>query len=191
MYYIYIIYYIYYILIYIYIYMLYIIYIYFFRTSNFFQGSQEGSGLWFCWVWGGENEIINSAGNTPDTEEKHGNGNINNIATYKGERLEGKFVSSNVINFSRRNLSEAEISLLSKGLKFVPTANKIDRAKLKTELEEYGRKLRLMWHFRNDEKPFSYEKFRPKSTFNPRNKDTVIETYLSSLEERLLDIDFF
>ena len=46
-----------------------------------------------------------------------------------------------------------------------------------------------MWHFRNDEKSFLYEKFRPKSTFNPRNKDTVIETYLSSLEERLLDID--
>ena len=54
------------------------------------------------------------------------------------------------------------------------------------ELEVYGRKLRLMWHFRNDEKRFSYEKFRPKSLFNPRNKDTVIKTYLSSLEERLL-----
>ena len=46
-----------------------------------------------------------------------------------------------------------------------------------------------MWHFRNDEKPFPHEKFRPNSTFNPWNKDTVIETYLSSLEERLLDID--
>ena len=46
-----------------------------------------------------------------------------------------------------------------------------------------------MWHFRNDEKPFPYQKFRPKSTFNLRNKDTVIETYLGSLEERLLDID--
>ena len=135
---------------------------------------------------GVENEIINSAGNTPDIVEKHDNGNINNIATYKGERLGGKFVSSNL---SRRNLSEAEIFLLSKGLKFVPTANKISSAKLKTELEEYGRKLGLMWHFIMDEKPFSYEKFRPKSTFNPRNKDTVIETYLSSLEERLLDID--
>ena len=78
------------------------------------------------------------------------------------------------------------MSLLSKRLKFVPTTNKIDRAKLKMELE---RKLRLLWHFKNDEKPFPYEKFRPKSTFNPRNKDTVIETYLSSLEERLLDID--
>ena len=74
---------------------------------------------------GRENEIINSAGDTPDIEEKHDNGNINNIATYKGERLESKFVSSNVINLSRRNLSEAEISFLSKGLKFVPTADKI------------------------------------------------------------------
>ena len=62
---------------------------------------------------------------------------------------------------------------MSKGLKFVPTANKIDRAKLKTELEEYGRKLRPMWHFRNDEKPFQYDKFRPKSTLNPSNKDTI------------------
>ena len=46
-----------------------------------------------------------------------------------------------------------------------------------------------MWHFRNDEKSFLYEKFRPKSTFNPRNKDNVTETYFRSLEERLLDID--
>ena len=46
-----------------------------------------------------------------------------------------------------------------------------------------------MWHFTNDEKPFSYEKFGSKSIYNSRNKDTVIETYLSSLEERLLDID--
>ena len=122
-------------------------------------------------------------------KKKYDNGNINNIATYKGERLEGKFFSSNVINLSGRNLSEAEISLLSKGLKFVPATNKIDRAKLKTELEEYGRKLWLMWHFRNDEKPFPYEKFRPKSTFNPRNKDVVTETYVTNLEERLLDID--
>ena len=46
-----------------------------------------------------------------------------------------------------------------------------------------------MWHFRNDGIPFPYEKFRPKSKFNPQNKDTVIETYRSWLEKRLLDID--
>ena len=113
----------------------------------------------------------------------------NNIAPQIGVRLEGKFVSKKVINLSRRNLSASEISLLSKGLTFVPTANKIDHAKLKTELEENGRRLRLMWHFRNDERSFAADRFRPKSSFNPRNKDVIIETYLSCLEERLLDIE--
>ena len=46
-----------------------------------------------------------------------------------------------------------------------------------------------MWHFRNEERTFSVDKFRPKSSFNPRNKDTIIETYLSCLEEKLLDIE--
>ena len=55
----------------------------------------------------------------------------NNAASPKKTRLEGKFVSKNVINLSRINLSRSEISLLSKGLKFVPSANEIDRAKLK------------------------------------------------------------
>ena len=71
----------------------------------------------------------------------------------------------------------------------MPSANKIDRAKLKRELEEYGRKFRLKWHFRNDEGTLAAEKFRPKSSFNPRNKDAIIENYLSCFEERLLDIE--
>ena len=72
----------------------------------------------------------------------------------------------------------------------MPTPNRIDKATLKQELEGFGRKLRLMWHFRNDERIFDCNKeFRPKSTFNPKNKDVIIETYLSSLEEKLLDIE--
>ena len=55
----------------------------------------------------------------------------------------------NVANLSRRNLTGSEISLLSKGLNFVPTSNTIDKAKLKMELEALGRILRLKWHFRN------------------------------------------
>ena len=113
----------------------------------------------------------------------------NNIASQAGVKSEGTFFSKNVINLSRRNLSASEISLLSEGLKFVPTNNKIDRAKLKTELEKYGRKLRLRCHFRNDEQSFVADRFRPKFSFNPRNKDIIIETYLSCIEERLLDIE--
>ena len=90
----------------------------------------------------------------------------------------------------QRQLIKTEISLLSKELKFVPTPNRIDNAKPKQELKVFGRKLRLMWHFRNDERLFDCnKKFRSKSTFNPKNKDVIIETYLSCLEEKLLDID--
>ena len=60
-----------------------------------------------------------------------------------GDKLQGSFVSKNVINLSRRNLTDSETCLPSKGLNFVPTSNTIDKAKLKTELEALGRTLRL------------------------------------------------
>ena len=45
------------------------------------------------------------------------------------------------------------------------------------------------WHFRNDEKEFDRKRFKPKPTFNPRNKDAAIEIYLGSLEEKLMNIE--
>ena len=101
-------------------------------------------------------------------------------------QLKGKFVSKNVVNLSKRNLSENEISLLSKGLNFIPACNKVDVARLKLELEQLGRMLRLKWHFRNDKRDIPINPFKTKSTFNHRNKDTAV--YLSSLEEKLLKI---
>ena len=106
-------------------------------------------------------------------------------ATLVNERLKGKFVSPNVVNLSRRNLTNDEISLLSKGLKFVPTPRGINKALIKEELEAYGRKLRLMWHFRNDERELSYDPFKKKSKFDPKRKDAAIELYLSRLEEEI------
>ena len=91
------------------------------------------------------------------------------------KRLQGNFFSKDVVHLSRRNLTGSEISLLSKGLNFVPTSNTIDKAKLKTELEVFGRILRLKWHFRNEETEFDLDQFKSKSTFNLRNKDAVIE----------------
>ena len=69
-------------------------------------------------------------------------------------RLQGNFVSKNVVNLSKQNLTDSEISLLPKGLNFVPTSNTIDKAKLKTEIEALGRVLRLKWQFRNEEREF-------------------------------------
>ena len=78
---------------------------------------------------------------------------------------------------------------MPKGLNFIPTCNKVDVAKLKLELEQFGRMLRLKWHFRNDKIDLPINPFKTKSTFNPRNKDAAIEIYLSSLKENLLEIE--
>ena len=82
---------------------------------------------------------------------------------------------------SKWNLNDAEISLSSKGLIFVPTYKNIDKAELKMELEAFGRMLRLKWHSHNENKDIYRDMFKPKPKFNPRNKDGTIELYLSSL----------
>ena len=79
----------------------------FFKFKYDFNASCYSVVCDFVKLEGGENAIISRAGNTPDIEEKHDNDNTNNMATYKEERLQGKFVNSNVINLSRRNHSEA------------------------------------------------------------------------------------
>ena len=50
---------------------------------------------------------------------------IGNQAILSENRLKGNFVGKNVVNLSKRNLNDAEISLLSKGLNFVRTCNNI------------------------------------------------------------------
>ena len=85
------------------------------------------------------------------------------------------------MNLSRRELSEEDVSLLSKGLKFSPTPTDIDKAKLKEDLEAYKRRMRLKWHFRNNEEEFVPDEnanFRPKSTWQPPKDDPVLENYL-------------
>ena len=112
-----------------------------------------------------------------------------NVAKMLNNRLQGNFASENVVNFSRWNLADSGIFLLSEGLNFVPTSNTKDKAKLKTELDALDRVLRLKWHFRKEENEFDLDQFKPKSIFNLRNKDAAIKVYMSSLEEKLMKIE--
>ena len=128
-------------------------------------------------------ETLEETRNHPSLEKP------SNAATLLDGRYEGKFVSPNVINLSKRHLSKDEISLLPKGLKFIPTPKHINKALIKEELETYGRKLRLMWHYRNEEQEITINPFKKKSKFNPKRKDTAIEIYLSRLEEEIFSLD--
>ena len=109
------------------------------------------------------------------------------ISQPTSNRLEGKFVSKNVVNLSNRILSPAEISLLSKGLKFIPTPSSINKAKIKENLEVFGRKLRLKWHFKDKDNFSPLDPFVEKSKFSPKG-DAMIEVYMSCLEEKILNM---
>ena len=91
------------------------------------------------------NDLVDGTEDLSDPGKQWDNNQNSNTASLNKTKLEWKFVSKNVAHLSRRNLFRSDISMLSKGVKFVPSANKIDRAKLNTELEEYGGKRRLMW----------------------------------------------
>ena len=77
-----------------------------------------------------------------DHSEKHLNEESNEVFTLNG-RIKGTFVSKNVGDLPKWKLAKEEISLLSKRLKFVPTSNHINKAKVKMELEACCRMLRL------------------------------------------------
>ena len=75
-------------------------------------------------------------------EIENGTSKVNNSENIEGARngngnqavlLENRLKSKYVVNLSKWNLNDAEISLLPKGLNFVPSYNNIDKAKLKME----------------------------------------------------------
>ena len=110
------------------------------------------------------------------------------IAEQSNGRLKGYFLSENVFNLSHRQLSKAEVTLLSKGLKLCPTPITIDKSILKEDLKKFGRKLKLKWHYRNDNRIFDPNPFKHKSKFNPPKSDAAIELNLSRLEEKFLNL---
>ena len=81
------------------------------------------------------------------------------------------------------------MSLLSKGLHFVPIPKHLNKALLRKDLEDFRRKLRLKWFFLKDERQFNINPFKQKSKFNPSKNDAAIEFYLSQLEEEILSTD--
>ena len=64
---------------------------------------------------------------------------------------------------SNKVLSQTEISVLEKGLGFVPTGNMINEADLRRDFNEFSRKTRCKWYFRDEpSKDFSeIPAFRP------------------------------
>ena len=52
-----------------------------------------------------------------------------------------------VVNLSSRELTEGEVALLSKGLKFCPTPSDLDRYNLRKDINDFIRRIRLKEYF--------------------------------------------
>ena len=96
-----------------------------------------------------------------------------------------------VVNLSRRELTDSEVSLLSKGLKFCPTPSDLDRYNLRKDTNDFIRRIRLKEYFFNGdnvEGDFSnVPAFRNKSVWCPeRGRELAIEAYAQAVEEEIL-----
>ena len=63
--------------------------------------------------------------------------------------ITGSSVSDYVFNLSKKVLSQTEINVLEKGLGFSPTSSFINEADLRNDFNEFSRKMRCKWYFRN------------------------------------------
>ena len=53
-------------------------------------------------------------------------------------------------NLSRKNLTDTEIQIIEKGFDFAPVRRKNNQHELRSDIEEFCRKVKTKWHFRNE-----------------------------------------
>ena len=105
-------------------------------------------------------------------------------------RLSGYFCSDTIFNLSRKVLTDSKIKVLENGLDYAPIQSKINEPELRNDSEQFCRRIRLRWHFRN--KPtceFSETpSFTPKSSWKPPKDHPSLEVFLSEIEKEIFAI---
>ena len=87
-------------------------------------------------------------------------------------------------------MSDTELKILEKGLDYAPIQNKVNEPKLRQDFDEFSRKMRLKWYFRNEAaEDFSETpSFRSKSSWKHPQENTSLELFLSQIERELFEI---
>ena len=116
-----------------------------------------------------------------------------NCSNDKGQKNKNRKATNDikelVTNLSSYTPTDSEISLLEKGLKFIPDRSKINTTKLLSDLGEWERRMRLREYFYkaddeddddNDDKDVRDKfKVKQKSFFTPsRGRDQWLDTYI-------------
>ena len=84
-------------------------------------------------------------------------------------------------------MTDTEIRVLEKGLDFAPIQNKINEPELRTNFEDFCRRMRIKWHFSNEPSPTFSEipSFIPKSCWKPPRGHPNLEVFLSQTEHEI------
>ena len=84
-----------------------------------------------------------------------------NFFTTTDNRLSGYICSETIFNLSNRVLIHTEI----KGLDFAPIQKKLNEPELRSDFNEFWKRMRLKWHFR-----YESETFSEAPVFNPKSR---------------------
>ena len=106
------------------------------------------------------------------------------------DRIKGSFSSDSVFNMSKKVLSKTEIKVLEKGLGFSPILSFINEADLQRDFDDFARKMRCNWYFRNESQDILSEvsTYKPKSTWIPPKGLPSSELFLSKVKEDIFSV---
>ena len=93
-----------------------------------------------------------------------------------------------VVNLSQKELSSAEVSLLSKGLSSCPTPPRLNSFDLRQDFLDFAHRLRLQEYFygredtSDDTNPY---RFQRKSGWTPpkKNRDVALKSYIKAVDK--------
>jgi len=87
-----------------------------------------------------------------------------------------------IINISNHILSQEEINILQKGLKFCPTPEKQNTDELRGDVIDFTKKLRLAEMFYGTEDKFTVVLVRNKSNYTPeKTNNEYLEQYITHI----------
>ena len=87
-----------------------------------------------------------------------------NVAT-TDNTLYGYFCPKTIFNWRNRVLTDTKINVLEKGLDFAAIQKKMNEPELRSDFNEFCRRMRLKWNFRDES-----ENFSKVSVFNPKSR---------------------
>lgn len=117
--------------------------------------------------------------------------NNKNSSTLRGMKGADKMKCKEVINLSKRKLTKAELSLLAKGLKFVPTRKTIDMGRLLADLKSWERRMRLREYYHEDNSStgnyMTSSVGKKSSTWTPNSgRDKWLDYYIENVKNDIV-----